>query len=111
MMDYRQPDNVALVHEQEAALASNVERIRDLEHHLFAARRALRRKRALEAGPAAGIGALVGNVLAAIAAAFVGDAWLLLLGNGIGLVAGFLFGCIWNPVDDGFPEAPPERLR
>jgi hypothetical protein len=99
--------------ELEQKLGQMQDRMRDLEREVYAARKVVRRRRAMKAVATGGIGTTVGAVLAAILyAAGVISApepiFALLI---VGFVLGALGGMRWEDPDDHFPDAPPVRFR
>lgn len=106
---YRGGDALVRVHEQEAELACARSEVRALQRKLSEARGRLRGRRALGAGALAGYGALVGNLLGGVAYLVSGDAWMMPIASIPFALFAFVIGHSWNPVDDGFPDAPPPR--
>lgn len=105
MADQHESTLIAVVAEKEGDLATLRERHRAVEKELWAARRLLRRRRHVDAFRMAGFGALAGNVIGAAGWAVTDNAWALLGASLVGTLFGFVLGHVWDPIDDGVPEA------
>lgn len=103
--DEEQSTLIAVVAEKEGDLATLRERHRALEKELWAARKLLRQRRRVDSIRMAGFGALAGNVVGAAGWAITDNAWALLAASLVGTLFGFVLGHVWDPLDDGVPEA------
>ena len=110
---YRVAGNLEVrVKELEDELGKTHARLHDTERALFSTRKIVRRHQAATATAWGGTAAALASVVALslYAVAWIDDPGVLL---GL-VVAAFLFGAIcgvrWQPVNDGFPPAPPPRM-
>lgn len=109
---YREGETARRALEIEHAHAEALEKIDALERELWAARKRLRRRAMVGAVPAVGMGALVGTLLGAAAWGWLDNPAFMLGGVALGALFGVIFHGLGRDADhDGFPEAPPERLR
>jgi hypothetical protein len=98
--------------ELEQQLAQAKDSLRALEREVYAARKVVRRRRALGATSTGGLGALLGAVVgSAIHASGVVDSPHVVSACAlVAFVLGALYGYRWDDPDDGFPKAPPPRM-
>jgi hypothetical protein len=99
--------------ELEQELRETKAKIRAYEREVFAARRIVRRRRAVTAlsrgGLGAAIGATIGLALHWSELLHVPEAPALC--TLVAFVFGALLGMRWDPPDDDFPNAPPPKLH
>jgi hypothetical protein len=110
---YRVSGDVVRSAELEQKLAQAKDSLRELEREVYAARKVLRRRKALSAMSTGGIGALVGALLgsAAYASSLVESPHVVTVAVVVAFVLGALYGYRWDDPDDGFPRAPPPRMH
>lgn len=99
--------------ELEQELLRTRAQLRAFEREVFAARRALRRRKAATALSRGGLGAFVGACVGL--ALYWGELWQSPVVPAACTIVAFVFGVLlglrWDPPDDDFPAAPPPRLH
>lgn len=109
---YREGEVARRALEMEHAHAEALDKIAALERELWAARKRLRRRVLVGALPPGGIGALLGTFLGAAAWGLLDTPAFMLAGAMLGGLFGVIVHGLSSEADhDGFPAAPPERLR
>ncbi len=97
--------------ELELKVAEMKREMRSLEREVYAARKAVRARKALQATSVGGLGALAGTILGAIIHAAADSPNAIVVATVLGFLFGLLGGASWDPPDDKFPPAPPPRFQ
>jgi hypothetical protein len=97
--------------ELEQELAATRARLAEMERRVWAANAIVRKRRVASMLSGGGLGAFVATVGGWVAQPLLHEPYILLVGSVVGFCVGVVATWRADPPDDGFPPAPPERLR